>query len=135
MEPTELVERLIAAFNDQDPDAFARGFAEDAKFVSILGQRMNGRDEIAAGHTVLFKTLLTGTRSTIKDVEVTELSPDIVLMHVEWDRERLENATPQTLPPGSGVFTFVARRTGDDWKLAAATNVQKSAPPGPPPSK
>ena len=46
----------------------------DAKFVSIPGQRMNGRDEIAAGHTVLFKTLLTGTRSTAKDVEVTPLS-------------------------------------------------------------
>ena len=71
MEPTELVDRMIAAFNHQDPDAFARGFSQDAKIVSILGQRMNGRDQIAAGHTVLFKTLLTGTRSSIKDVEVT----------------------------------------------------------------
>jgi uncharacterized protein (TIGR02246 family) len=132
MEPTALVDRMIAAFNDQDPDAFARGFAEDAKFVSILGQRMNGRNEIAAGHTILFKTLLTGTRSSIKEVEVTPLNPDLVLMHVEWDRERLENATPQTLPPGSGVLTFVARRSGPDWELVAATNVQNSVPPGPP---
>lgn len=131
-EATALVERLSEAFNTKDANAFAALFAPEAEFVSILGQRMRGREGIAAGHKVVFEKLLTGTRMTVTRIDVMPLSDQIVMMHAEWNRERLPEATATTLPPGSGVLTFIARRTAQDWELMAATNVQESTPPGAP---
>jgi uncharacterized protein (TIGR02246 family) len=132
MGPTVLPARLAAAFNDKDADAFAQLFSDDAEFVNIFGQRMRGRAGIEAGHQVVFEKLLHGSRLTIDDVDVKELGDDHALMHATWTRERLADASPATLPPGTGIFTMVARRTADGWELVGTTNVQDATPPGAP---
>ena len=104
-------------------------FADDAEYVNIFGQRMGRRDGIAAGHQVVFASLLAGSRFTVTGTDVMPLGQDAALMHATWRRDRLPGATPATLPAGTGIFTFVARRAGDAWLLAGATNVQDAAPP------
>jgi uncharacterized protein (TIGR02246 family) len=133
VQPVELIDRLTAAFNTKDADAFAALFVEDAEFVNILGQRMRRRDGIAAGHEMVFAKLLAGSRLSVTGIDVMALGDDVAMMHATWSRERLPDATPTTLPPGTGIFTFVARRTDDDWLLVGATNVQDAAPPVPTP--
>ncbi|MDQ1718164.1 MAG: hypothetical protein QOE89_2117 [Pseudonocardiales bacterium] len=133
MEPTDLVERLTDAFNTKNPTAFAELFTEDAEFVNSFGPRMRRRDGIARGHQIGFDKLLAGSRMTVSAVDVMHLGDDVAMMHASWNRERLSDATPATLPPGSGILTFVARRTDpDSWQLVGATNVQDAVPPGAP---
>ena len=132
MEPTELIDRIVESFNTRNAPAFASLFADDAEFVTIFGNRMRGRDAISAGHKMVFDTLLAGTLMTATGVDVMPLDDEVVMMHATWTRERLPEATPTTLPPGSGIFTFVARKTANDWKLVGATNVQNARPPGAP---
>jgi uncharacterized protein (TIGR02246 family) len=128
VEPVQLVDRLTAAFNTKDAEAFAALFAEDAEFVNILGRRMRRRDGIAAGHEIVFARLLAGSRLSVTRIDILPLGDDMAMMHATWTRERLPDATPTTLPPGTGIFTFVACRT-DDWLLVGATNVQDASPP------
>jgi uncharacterized protein (TIGR02246 family) len=130
-----LADRLAAAFNDKDAGAFAALFAEDAEFVNIFGQRMRGRAGIEAGHRVVFEKLLHGSRLTMREVDVMALGDDHALVHATWTRERLADAPPATLPPGTGIFTLVARRAPDGWVLVGATNTQDVPPPGPPPAR
>ncbi len=132
MEPTELVDRIVESFNTRNAPAFANLFADDAEFVTIFGNRMRGREAISAGHQMVFETLLAGTHIKATGVDVMPLGDDVAMMHATWTRERLPDATPKTLPPGSGIFTFVARKTANDWKLVGATNVQDALPPGAP---
>jgi uncharacterized protein (TIGR02246 family) len=132
MSPTVLLDRLAAAFNDKDAGAFAELFSEDAEFVNIFGQRMRRRAGIEAGHRVVFEKLLHGSRMTIGEVDVMPLGDDHALMHATWTRERLADASPATLPPGTGIFTMVARRTAGGWELVGTTNVQNATPPGAP---
>jgi hypothetical protein len=69
----------------------------------------------------------------VSAIDVMHLGDDVAMMHASWNRERLSDATPATLPPGSGILTFVARRTDpDSWQLVGATNVQDAVPPGAP---
>lgn len=131
MEPAHLIDRLAEAFNTKDADAFAALFADDAEYVNIFGQRMRRRDGIAAGHQAVFASLLAGSRFTVTGTDVMPLGQDVALMHATWRRDRLPGATPATLPAGTGIFTFVARRAGDDWLLAGATNVQDATAPAP----
>jgi uncharacterized protein (TIGR02246 family) len=131
VQPTDLVDRLAATFNTKDADAFAALFTEDAEFVNILGQRMRRRGGIAAGHEIVFAKLLAGSRLNVTEIDVMPLGDDVAMMHATWTRDRLADATPATLPPGTGIFTLVARRTDDDWLLVGATNVQDATPPAP----
>ncbi len=104
------------AFNTKDAEAFAALFTDDAEYVNIFGQRMRRRDGIAAGHQAVFASLLAGARFTVTGTDVVPLGQDVALMHATWRRVRLPGATPATLPAGTGIFTFVARRAGDDWR-------------------
>jgi uncharacterized protein (TIGR02246 family) len=131
IQPTALVDQLAQSFNTRNALAFANLFAEDAEFVNIFGQRMRQRSGIASGHQMVFETLLAGTHLAVNQVDVMPLGEDVVLMHATWTRERLPEARATALPPGSGIFTLVARRASDGWELVGVTNVQDALPPGP----
>jgi len=63
---TLLYKSLIILRSNEQP--------ENVEFVTIFGKRMQGRDEINAGHKVVFETLLTGTHLTVSGVDVMPLS-------------------------------------------------------------
>ncbi|MGB6036325.1 MAG: nuclear transport factor 2 family protein, partial [Cryomorphaceae bacterium] len=57
-EPVEVVQAQLDAYNDQDADAFAAVFAEDAKLYLNLGDTeptMTGRDEIRRRYGAMFE--------------------------------------------------------------------------------
>jgi uncharacterized protein (TIGR02246 family) len=126
----DLAQQLVVAFNAKDAEAFGALFADDAEFVNIFGARMHGRDGIVEGHRQVFGTALNGSTLTLEGLDTMALGPDAAVAHATWRRDRDADATAATLPPGRGVFTLVGQRTGDGWKLAAATNVAVATPPG-----
>lgn len=130
MAPQDLAHRLAEAFNDKDAEAFAALFTDDAEFVNIFGGRMRGRTGIAEGHRQVFATALTGSVLALEEIDIMPLGADVAVCHARWRRGRTAEATPATLPPGEGIFTLVGRRDGEQWLLAAATNVAVAAPPG-----
>lgn len=127
---TALVQSFFGALTAQDAEALGSLFTDDAEFVNIFAGRMHGRADIEAQHARHFGMGLQGVRLTGVVTHVKELGPDAAVLHAEWTREVTATSGAATMPPGKGVFTFVATRSGDRWSFAAAQNTQQSAPPG-----
>jgi uncharacterized protein (TIGR02246 family) len=129
----DLARDLVDAYNDKDAEAFGSLFTDDAQFVNVLGDRRRGRVEIAESHRHAFTTVLAGTSLSAEGLDVEALGNDLEVGVLEWRRDRAADAPPVGAPAGTGVFTLVARRDGDRWRLAAASNVPVTQPPGAPP--
>lgn len=131
----ELAHGLVEAYNGKDAEAFGALFTDDAQFVNVLGDRRRGRDEIAESHRQAFTTVLAGTSLCREGLDVAALGSDLEVGVLEWRRERAADAPPAGAPAGTGVMTLVARRDSDGWRLAAASNVPVTEPPGAPPAR
>lgn len=131
----ELARGLVEAYNVKDADAFGSLFTDDAQFVNVLGDRRRGRAEIAESHRHAFTTVLAGTSLRPEGLDVEALGNDLEIGVLEWRRDRAADAPPVGAPAGTGIMTLVARRDGDGWRLAAASNVPVTEPPGAPPAR
>jgi uncharacterized protein (TIGR02246 family) len=128
-EPRAIVHAFETALNAKDADAVGAMFTEDAQFVNIAGMRMRGREGIVAGHAWAMAVPLLGSRVSIDEVDELPVTGNVVLLHRHGVRERLPDAPEGTLPPGTSVLVFVARRDDDGWRAVAATNVSETALP------
>ena len=128
-EPRKIVDGFAAALNAKDADAVGEIFTDDAEFVNIAGMRMRGRDAIVAGHAWALSGPLRGSRVSFDEVDELPVTDDVVVLHGHCLRERLPDAPANSLPPGTTVLVFVARRDPDGWRAIAATNVAEAALP------
>ena len=128
--PREIVNAFEEALNAKDADAVGEIFSDDAQFVNIMGMRMRQRDGIVAGHESAFSGRLAGSRIAFDEVDELPVTDDVAVLHAHCVRERLPGAPPKTLPTGSSMLVFVARRGEEGWQAVAATNVPESPPPG-----
>lgn len=128
--PLDVVEAFADALNAKDADKLGLLFAEDAQFVNIMGMRMRNRDGIVAGHAWAFAGPLLGSRVEFDTVDELRVTDDVAVLHAHCIRHRLADAPASTLPAGTSVLVFVARRGPDGWQAIAGTNVTESIPPG-----
>src|SRR5215207_8406620 len=82
-----IVKQLESAWNAGDGFAFAAPFTDDADFVNIRADHLQGRNAIAAGHAGIFRSIYAGSvnRYTLKTVRL--ITPDIALVHVNAELE------------------------------------------------
>jgi uncharacterized protein (TIGR02246 family) len=120
-----VVDRLEAAWNALDGDAFAAPFADDADFVNIRGQHFRGRAAIAAGHTGIFRTIYAGSRNRYAIDGTRLLRPDVALVHV-----RAELDVPQGPLAGRHLacFSMVLTKDAGTWTIAAFHNTLQAPP-------
>ncbi len=75
----EVLERLEAAWNDGDGEAFGRTYAPDASFVTVRGEHIVGSAAIGAGHTQIFGTIYAGSANRMRLVRAIEVSGGIIV--------------------------------------------------------
>lgn len=125
-DPGSVVEALCDVMNAKDHKALGELFAQDAEFVSVNGARLHGRDAIATAHSQVFSNALSDSHISLISIETMVLTEDIVVCHAEWSRFGISSAALETVATATGVFTLVLRKTGIDWNIVAATNVQNA---------
>ena len=130
-DPLEAVNAFRDAFNTRDAHGLGAVFTQNAEFVNIFGQRMRGRDGVESGHAHVFASALVGTALAWTNLDTMRLGDDVAVIHAQWSRTRLSDASAASLPPGTGILTFVLERSTEGWRIAAATNVQDGKPPVP----
>jgi len=130
-DPLTVVNGFRDAFNIRDVHGLGAIFTQNAEFVNIFGQRMRGRDGIESGHAHVFASALVATALAWTNLDTMRLGDDVAVIHAQWSRTRLSHATAASLPPGTGILTFVVEKTTEGWRIAAATNVQDAKPPVP----
>lgn len=127
-----VIGRLDAAWKAMDPAGFAKEFATDAQFVSIIGLRMNGQSEILTRHQFLFGGPFKGSTLLSAVVRLRFLGP--LAATVETDAQLTGYAA---LPAGvvetaPGVlrtrFLHVLQKVNGVWSITSGQNT--SIPPG-----
>jgi uncharacterized protein (TIGR02246 family) len=118
-EMTALVKGLEEAWNAGDGTGFAAPFAEDADFVNVLGMHARGRDAIAEGHDLIFRTAYAGSRVSYTVEAARLLRPDVALVHVYAGLD---------IPGGPMAGHHEARPSlvlthdGGEWRIASFHN-------------
>ncbi len=121
--PERIPGRFAEAWNGRDPDAIAALFEEDAEFVNVVGLWWHDRESIRRAHAYGLARIFADSTLRVGTVRVKRLGDEVAVVQA---RMHLEGQSPvgDVERPGSrtNVFTFVARRTSDGWRCAAAHN-------------
>jgi uncharacterized protein (TIGR02246 family) len=93
-----LISRWEAAWNASDSVAFSMTMVENVDFISVLGDRYNGREIVERGHRHIFDTIYKDSRVTYTVEALRFLKPDVAvaLMHQK---------IVSRLPPGAMTST------------------------------
>jgi uncharacterized protein (TIGR02246 family) len=94
-----------------DGDAYASVFSEDATYDNAPGERVVGRQEIAASHQRIFHSVLRHTRlGSGYPVRLQPITPDVVLVHASG--AVLFAGEDEAKVPPNGLLT---EGVGDAW--------------------
>jgi uncharacterized protein (TIGR02246 family) len=121
-----LLDRMGEAWARGDGQAYASVFSEDATFDNAPGQRVVGRQGIAASHQQIFDSVLTHTRlGGGYPVQLQSVTPDVVVVHASG--AVLFAGEDEAKVPPNGLLTMVAAQAGRPLQAGPADPVQPVA--------
>lgn len=120
--PAELSQRFEDTWNAHDMAAFADLFEENATFVSRFGHFWTSRAEIAARHAEVHDTIYRDSRISNRLLGVDAISDDLAVGFVE-SLVSVGRFMPVGPREFSCLFTYVAHRGVDGWRIRTGANV------------
>jgi uncharacterized protein (TIGR02246 family) len=127
------LQRMVAAWNAHDMDAFGEVFTEDASFINVFGHRLLSRATIVEEHRKLHTGNFRETQLFPMSNQIRLVGEGVAVAVINW---RLTNARdPRTDAPvetTSGFMTITLRAKGDDWRIVALQNGRTVPLPGGP---
>lgn len=127
-EPQDVARAFIEAWNDQDPDALAELFVEDADFVNVVGLWWEDRDAIRRAHLRGFRVMFAGSHNSLERTKARMLGDDVAVVHARWRMTGQRGPNGALVDGRSGIFTFVVQRLpGLGWRAVATHNTDKVA--------
>ena len=127
-DPTQLMKAWARAVTDNDPHLLGDVFAADAEFVNLFGSVWLGRQAIVEGHQWALSSVLKDSTMDFDSVNLRAIDHQAVVMRGVCRRGRRENASAETLAPGTTVLLMVAQQGHDGWRAIAGANVAQQAP-------
>ena len=106
--------QLAQAWNDGDGARYGEQFTDDAHFVNIRGEHMQGSETIARGHQAIFDTIYKGSTVQYSVLDAESITEDCLLGMVHAELE-----APAGPLQGShqAILTTLVVRSGDRWKV------------------
>lgn len=117
---TAVLDSLADAWARGDADAYGAHFTEDATYVTFVGTRYQGRDDIAESHRALFAKFLKGTKLAHEVLDVRFPGADTAVLTSRGDT--VKGDRPKKL---TKVQTYTLVRDGGRWLVAAFHNTQR----------
>lgn len=121
-----VVAGLEKAWNTGDGGAFAAFFAEDADFVNIFGMHAKGKQAIADGHNMIFRTVYAGSVLSCRIKQTRMIADEVALVHMG---SRLRVPQGPLAGEMNSVPSAVLKRNGAEWKIVAFQNTLVQSPP------
>jgi uncharacterized protein (TIGR02246 family) len=120
------------AWNRHDMDALADVVAEDVDFLTVGGHLQKGRQEFKKNHAETHAHQLRKSTFEVRATRVQRLTPDVVLMHVEWTIRGDMNRDGTPRPPSrDGIFTWILTQARGRWRVRASQNTSIAPPAAP----
>ncbi|MEV4313857.1 SgcJ/EcaC family oxidoreductase [Actinocrispum sp. NPDC049592] len=117
---TAVLDSLADAWARGDGDAYGAHFTEDATYITFVGTRYQGRDDIAGSHNTLFAKFLKDTKLAHEVLDVRFLGADAAVVTTRGDTYKGEH--PKKL---TKVQTYTFVRQDGHWLVAAFHNTQR----------
>lgn len=116
-----IVAELAEAWNAGDAARFAACFSPDAEQVNIFGSRLLGREEIAARHDGVFKTIFRESANTLGILDARYAAADVLLV-------RLCSTVAVPHGPLAGtlqtIASLVLRKDDAGWEIVLFHNTR-----------
>jgi uncharacterized protein (TIGR02246 family) len=125
------IENLLAEmerlWNRHDAQAYSELWVEDAHFVNVLGMRRFNRAELFAEISFLHAGRFARTHIRTLNHSQRFLTPDLTIVFQEWEMTGDPGQPEHPVKDGTrrGVFTHVAQRTPQGWRLLASQNTDR----------
>jgi uncharacterized protein (TIGR02246 family) len=116
---TDLYQRLIAGWNENDADAMAAAIAPDGLMIGFDGSQMEGPEAIASELGRIFADHETATYVT-KVRAVKSLSSDAAVLHAVAGM--VPPGGSEIMPARNAIQTVVAKRDDDTWSIVLFQN-------------
>lgn len=117
-----LIAKLANAWNAGDGSAYGSAFAQQCDYITFNGDRIQGREAVAASHQKLFDTHLRGSKLLFENVYLRMLGPDTILVHGIGNS--LLKGQKELSPSRRSIQTLVAVRDGSGWIFTAFHNTR-----------
>lgn len=105
-----LFEALVEGWNRGDADAVAATYAPDGRIITPFGDEHDGQLALRDSYASYFATLLAGTQTSVRDLQVRPLDGDLVVV----------DATQSISGLPDMHVTAVVRRTGERAEIVEA---------------
>lgn len=122
---TAVPQRIIAAWADNDADAFASVFTEDATMILPGDVFVTGREQIRKFMAAAYAGPYAGTRVTGTPLAIRPLSEGIVLMITKGGV--IEAGATELAPERAVRASWLLARQGDEWLITAYQNTPIAA--------
>lgn len=118
-----LLHAQVEAWAAADGAAFADTFTEDAVFVSVIGEYIPGRANIAAAMQEGLNGFMKGTRMPEPEVlNVRFPAPDTAILITRSGRPLPQDTTPD--PDKKSIQTRIAVRHQGQWLFSSSQNTR-----------
>jgi uncharacterized protein (TIGR02246 family) len=104
-----------------------QGYTADADLVTVRGDVLTGRAEIAERLGELFSTSGKNAKQKPLDIRIRFIRADVALAHVRIELSGLAAPNGQLLPPHQELNLRVFLKDGGAWRVAAFQNTRVTA--------
>jgi uncharacterized protein (TIGR02246 family) len=123
----ELNERLRAAWNAHDADAFGAQWEDEADHVNTIGDVMTGPSQVTAGARFIFSTMMAKTESIVEVRDLRLLGGGVAVLDLDQTLTGVADGPAGPLPGVvDGIMRtrvkIVARKHDSIWKVASFQN-------------
>jgi len=123
----ELNDRLRAAWNAHDAEAFGEPWEEGADHVNTMGDVQVGKAQITAGARFIFSSMMAASESDVVVRDLRLLGDGVALLDLDQTLTGVFDGPAGPLPGAVGGtlrsrIKIVARKHGMHWKVASFQN-------------
>jgi uncharacterized protein (TIGR02246 family) len=126
----QLIRGLAATFerawNTHDMNILGSIATDDIDFVNVAGLHWKGRAEVVRQHAERHKVRFRNSMWTTEHVAVQFLSPDVALVHVDWETRGDLDFDLKPWPPRKGLFSWLVVKKDGTWRIRSAQNTGKN---------
>ncbi|MCX4982214.1 SgcJ/EcaC family oxidoreductase [Streptomyces sp. NBC_00572] len=116
-----MLNRLVAAWERHDAEAYGELFTEDATYITYVGTFYRGRRDIVESHRTLFTGFLKGTRLADEVLDIRFYGPGVAVVNGRGDTYK--GKRPEKL---AKIQTYTLVREADgQWRIAAFQNTKR----------
>jgi uncharacterized protein (TIGR02246 family) len=122
----QVLTKLEAAWNANDPEVYAALFAENATFIQIYGGQLDGRRAIEASHRVILDTIYKGSEARFTVQSIRTIRPGVAVAFTRAHLSYYQGDKPLEMDTRP---TFIMSKEPAGWQIVACQNTRVSEMP------